>query len=161
MVTHQISQWGGSECRTVAWKDRCPHRPPSHCHPGSGLQVQVGYDPLVPLNRHQGCTGPDRRVLGSCKVTGVEECRIRGSCGAHFQNEAQKSVVGKVRYSVIPSAWLVQRTISKDLGQQCFEVLMGSPMRRPCFMFSDVNRDLNLFNQVLLYWPGLLIRHSG
>ena len=124
-VTHQISRWGGSVYRTVAWKDRYPHRPPSRCHPGSGLQVQVGYDPLVLPSNHPGCTGPDRQVLGNHKVTGEEECRIGGSCGAHFQNEAQKSVVGKVWYSVMLSAWRVQRTISKDLGHQCYGMLMG------------------------------------
>ena len=111
--------------RTVAWKDRYPHRYPSRCHPESGLPVQVGYDPLVLPSNHQGCTGPDRQVLGNHKVTGEEECRIGGSCGAHFQNEAQKNVVGNVWYSVMLSAWRVQRTISKDLGHQCFGVLKG------------------------------------
>ena len=107
----------------MAGKGQCPRRPPSRYHQRSGLQVLVGYDPLVHPSRHQGCTVPDRQVLGNHKVTGEEECRIDGSCGAHFLNEAQKSVGQKVRYSV--SAWRVQRTISKDLGHQCYGMLMG------------------------------------
>ena len=57
----------------MAGKGQCPRRLPSRYHQRSGLQVLVGYDPLVHPNRHQGYTGPDKLVLGSGEVTGVME----------------------------------------------------------------------------------------